>query len=341
MEPDEPDAGVDAVDEPDAAIEPTAACTCVAVGGDGSLTRVELPSMSHRGDLPAVATDASLRAFAQTIYAVNPQQNNVAIIDLSSNDLSGRLETGLGTNPRDIAVVGSRAYIPLMDSAELQIWNLGDSSPQPGVPLSNFEGDGNPDAASVVVAGGAVYVSFAYLDASGNPVARGAVFSMSSPAEQFERLADLSAGTPVARLVAMDDSAMVSTSQFGAPELGCGIDVIDRGEFTSSCLATNMELGGVVTAIEPVGDASYVIIDEQSGTQTLARIGNPLTIEPLAVAESPVALAHCEPTGHLVYTDAASGALHVINLDDGSAAGAAIAIPGGPTTAGGLVCAEW
>ena len=330
---------------PDAPSE-VAACSCVVGTQGGELTYIAIPSLDVEQDVAALSGlgQVTLRAFDSRVFAVSPApENQIRVIDLATRELVTSWSTGLGTNPQDIAVVGDRAYVALADVGELQIWNVGDpATAELPVILSQFEGDGNPDATSVVVAGDTVFVSFAFLDAVGNPVARGAVFSMSLPDEQFDRLADLTVGTPQSLLVSVGDRAVASTAQFGAPEMGCGFDVVEAGEFTSSCEVTNAELGGVVIASAAAADGGFVVVRAADDSTSLKRISNG-TVESVSIPASraPTAVALCESTNQLIYADDEGSGIRVLDLATGTeVTSSALDIGGAPIGPGALVCTE-
>ncbi len=86
-------------------------------GNPGVLARLDVASLVMTTGLAptgAIGDDIVLRHFGHELFVVNRADgNNVTVLDDTALTVTEQLATGAGTNPQDVAEVGSDLYVPI------------------------------------------------------------------------------------------------------------------------------------------------------------------------------------------------------------------------------------
>jgi hypothetical protein len=339
----------------------TDAVACVALGADylnnvGTMAVVGLPSLTVVKDVVpgAISGDPVLRAHGGKLYVVNRSAANITVIDPSSLvwKVEAQFSTGAGSNPQDIALAGSKAYVTLYDRGEVQVWDLGaggsPSAPARTIDISSYDEDGVPDANSVVVAGGRAFVTLDLLDTANPPVPRGKgkVLVIDTATDAIVTALELRYTNPYDFMYARGDRLIVATfADFGGVD-GCLEQIaLDDEPRTVDCLVENREVNGVINAIAVSPEDTYIAVSrfdasfkQQANIRRIDASGG-LAPAPMTPAEQiPNDLAW-SPTGHLVYSDVSVGGLRVHDLAGGrEVTTTPLDIGLRPATANAIVC---
>lgn len=332
---DAPMATADAGLEPDAVPPVATTCTCLALGVDygnmvGTVARLELPSLAVTQDvLPgAASSDPVVRYQDGRLYVVNRFGfDNVTVIDAATFTVLDQFSTGAGSNPQDIAVKGTKAYVAALGRPEVLVFDLDDTSAAPvtiALPTVAADVDGNPDAASIAIRGNQAFVTLEHLE-NFAPVATGEVVVIDLASDTVATTFQLSGANPAGflreRPTAGDLLVAVVPDYSGTT--GC-VERVKGGGTPGSdgCLATHEDLGGYVNAIAPGDDGSVYVAVQPSWTEgKIVRVADDGTIDPDAVTAADQLVtdaAYCGATHQLVVTDANDGGLRVYDLTTGA-----------------------
>lgn len=110
------------------------------------------------GPAMAVGNDPMLRHWGNELFIVNRAENNITILDDQSLALHEQLGTGADSNPQDVAVVGSKLYVPTYKTKGVTVLTRG-STATTVIDLSADAPDGTPECNSAITVGTDVYVS--------------------------------------------------------------------------------------------------------------------------------------------------------------------------------------
>ncbi|MEZ4367459.1 MAG: hypothetical protein R2939_14465 [Kofleriaceae bacterium] len=326
---------VDAAGNPDTAIA-TDTARVVAVAGDfaasGILSTIGVPSLAVDPDLAsgAASQDPVVRALGDRLYVVNRfGVDNVTILDRDDLSLVGQHTTGTGSNPQDVAVVGSKLYVAALGSAGLVVLDLASAGALSTVDLSSLDpADGLPNCTSIIAVGDELVVTCGVLDDADpflTPRGPGVVAIVDPDTDTLTTSAPLPAANPVGWLRAVPGVGVVaglvpSYSDFSE---GCLAAIATTPSLAVSCLVTNEVLGGYANAYDVAGDSLWIAVAgfdaAFNGFGALRRYD--LTTDALdATAYSPagqviIDLAVC-PGGEVAVTDAPAGGTSGVRLYD-------------------------
>jgi hypothetical protein len=301
---------------------------CVSLGADymnnvGAMAVLSLPSQTLVKNVlkGTVSSDPVLRAYGQKLYIVNRSDANITIVDTTTWTVDRQFSTGAGTNPQDVAVAGTKAYVALLGAGALQVWDLATAATAPSatVDLSSYDPDGVPNASSVAVVGDRAYVALELLDTQTPPKPRGKgkMVVVDTKTNKIVADFDLENPNPVNFMFARGDKLLVSTvPTFGKTD-GCLEQVATAGTAKSEgCLVQNSDLMGTVNAIAVGASDLYVTVDQMFVAAQLRSLGSdgkpkPGAISPSSETPSDLALA---PDGLIVYADQAASGLRVFDV---------------------------
>src|SRR4051812_5023508 len=152
-----------AADAPPAATPPRA----IVVAGDfkagqpGILSTLDPATREVKvgvGPALAVGNDPYLRHFGGELFIINRGENNITILDDQTLQLKEQIGTGAGSNPQDVAVVGTKLYVPTLGTKGVTVLTRG-SNTTTEIDLSADDPDHKPDCNSAYTVGTDVYVS--------------------------------------------------------------------------------------------------------------------------------------------------------------------------------------
>ena len=287
----------------------------VAVAGDfsappGTIGALKLDSLTVQQGLIAgvVTDDPQLRKIGNTLYVVNRDTNNVTGIDATTFALRGQLGTGAGSNPQDVAVVGSTLYVPVLGGTGVVYGKLGDSTfTAIDLAATVNDPDGKPDCTSAIAVGTDVYVGCA--DLSGfSPRGNGVLVVIDSMTNTVRTHISLPVANPQALSKMMGTNIIMTT--YDSPA-GCTVKITPGTTPTAECLTMNAALGGQPIAFDVAGTTlwfAYSAADfshnwaRSYDTTTSTYAANKLTPDTQSVTD----IAACAD-GKVVVMDAPAG----------------------------------
>lgn len=328
-----PGGDVDAAAPPDAA---DITATGLAVGTDyytaGVATWVSLPGLSVDVGVPAgvASTDPVVRHTDGKVFIVNRYgYDNVTVLDAASRGLIAQISTGSGSNPQDVAVLGSKLYLPALATSGVVILDL--DHPDDGVvgtiDLSSLDpDDGKPNCNSAQVVGDRLFVTCGILDDDDQwltPRGPGKVVVIDTTSDSVLDQIDLDYANPVGFLRATvsesrlaGDLAIATVPNYGDLTEGCVEQISVTGPLAVDCLLSNEELGGYASGMAFAGATAWFAVTEGWDSEDYKALGavrtydvasGSLGADPLTAAEErPFDVAVC-PTGHVLVSDAAGG----------------------------------
>lgn len=347
-------------DSPDAA--PPAHATAAAVAGDfnvtGVFTTIDIVERTARTNaLAGVAGgDPYLRRFGDEVFIVNRDRGeNITVLAGNPLALVDQFATGGGSNPQDVAPVGTKLYVPAMGTAGVVVVDR-TTRMTTTIAIPEIDPDGKPDCVSAYPVGTRVYVACGILDATFTPRGPAKMVVIDTTRDVVESTFDLPHANPNGLIVggaagsALGGDLLVATApSFTDPSEGC----LTRVRTSSipaaiGCVVNNSELGAYVNHVEVSADgtkawlaAALYAEDFSSQTGVLRAydlVGGSLGAPVSAASEQILDVATC-PDGRVVAGDAKAGASGVRVFMDGTEETTAPIDIGRPMGGGnGLVC---
>lgn len=246
---------------PDAA---PAAPRAVAVAGDfvtpgfsGVMSALDLDTMEMSQRVApngAIGNDPLLRKVGNELFVVNRADgNNVTILDATTFALVEQLATGAGSNPQDVAVVGTKLFVPAMGTAGVVVATRG-STATTTIDLADLDPDGKPDCVSAYAVGSDVYVACGTLDQNFAPRGKGKVVVIDAATAMRKATLELTYPNPFGVFEEIPQRAggglVIPTVSFANSD-GC-VERIATGATPANagCVVTNAALGGYAGRIE-------------------------------------------------------------------------------------------
>jgi hypothetical protein len=344
---------------------PGAPVRAVAVAGDfvmghpGVLSTLDPATLAvtmNTGPAMAVGNDPILRHIGRELFIINRAAgNNVTILDDQTLALSEQLGTGANTNPQDVAVVGTRLYVPTFGNIGVTVLTRG-STATTTIDLSADDPDGKPNCISAYLVGTDVYVVCELLDDTMQflpPRGPGKVYVIDTATDHvratlalhnvnpFGVLEQIPAGAPHAQ------ELVIPTVSF-ADGSGC-IERIIPGPVPAvpDCLVDNATLGGYASRlsfqVDSAGSLLWAAVPSSDFLHSDLRgydLGTDMRqatpINPSTQVIGDVAVC---PSGQLVVADTTKNA-NGLRVYEGTIEKTASALPIGlpPTSTRGLVC---
>ena len=169
----------------------------------GTLGVVDLGTRAITRDVAVVSGDPFARCYRGLIYVVNRYgYDNIQVIDPAQGYSTVRqFSVGNGTNPQDIAFASpAKAYVSRLGSPDLLVVDPSTGATLGAIPLGAWaDGDGNPEAAHLAVAGDLLFVALGRL-ANFVPADTGLVVVVDMRADTVYDADPLTPGTQVVRL---------------------------------------------------------------------------------------------------------------------------------------------
>ena len=265
------DAAVDAAPLPPRAVVVAGDFTA---GHPGVLSALDVEArtmMTNVGPAMAVGNDPVVRVFDGKLYVINRTDNNVTILDALTLQLVEQLGTGAGSNPQDVAVLGSTLYVPALGGKGLVTLVRG-STAVTEIDLSADDPDGKPNCNSVYRVGSDLYVSCGLLDDTQQflpPRGPGKVYVLDSASGAIKQTITLSTKNPIGLFEQVPATAVhggelvIPTVDFATGE-GCVERVVTGATAQAAgCLVTNAALGNFASRIELAGTMMWLIVPAQ------------------------------------------------------------------------------
>lgn len=324
--------------------------------GTGIASTIAVPALDvTRGVVAGVASgDPVVRHQDGRVFIVNRfGADNVTVLDDSDYSLIAQISTGAGSNPQDVAAMGSTLYVAALNAPGILVLDL--DRPGDGVietiALSDIDpADGIPDCNSVHLVGDTLYATCGLLE-SFAPVGPGKVVMIDTGDSTVSGSFDLQNPNPVGFLQAasagsaLGDDLLMPTVDFGDLTQGC-IERIRTGDTPGSeCLVQNSALGGYASDLAYAPDDTlYIAVTRgydgpvpQASLTSYDVAGQTLrdaAISPAGQRIFDVALC---PTGELLAADAEDGGIRVYAADGSELTTDALDV-GQPPVPNGTVC---
>jgi hypothetical protein len=269
-------------DIPDASIDDDAAPAggrAVMVAGDfqatGILSTLDLPARTVTENAVAgiAGADPVIRDLGDgRLYVVNRfGGDNVTIIAKADLSLVSQVSTGAGSNPQDVAAVGTTLVVAALGTPDLLLIDTAmPGNPITPVSLATLDAvDGNPDCSSVYVVGTTAYVSCGVLDENFLPRGSGKVAVVNTTLARLDLAIDMPAANPYGQLARTPtgstwggDLVVGTVPSFSDFSMGCLVRISTGPTPTATCAHANMELGGYVSRAvpSPEGDILWLAV---------------------------------------------------------------------------------
>ncbi len=244
--------------------------------GTGIASTIGIPSLEVTSNVidGVVSSDPVLRYHDDKLYIVNRfGHDNITILDAASKSLITQISTGAGTNPQDVAVVGTKLYIAALGAPGILVIDTESPTDIQTIDLASLDAnDGIPDCNSIALAGDNVIATCGLLQ-SFSAVGPGKVVVIDTTDDTLSNTFDLTTANPFGLLQATPADAMLDgdlligtvADFFTGLTTGC-VERISVGETPESkgCLVSNADLGGYATGYA-YGSNSDVYISVTSG----------------------------------------------------------------------------
>ena len=264
----QPDGSVDAPAGPSRAV--AVAGDFVTPGFSGVMSSLDLGSMKMTMNVApagAIGSDPILRKLGGELYVVNRAGgNSVTILDASTFEAKEQLSTGPNSNPQDVAIWGTKLFVPAMNTAGVVVATRG-SGQLVTIDLSALDPDGKPDCVSAYTVGNDVYVACELLDENFAPRGPGKVAVIDPTALTVRTTLTLSTANPFGVFAELPDDGglVIPTFDFANPTARCLEHVAVGTPMAKGCLIQNAALGGYVVR---------AVVNELGGSHMLWMIVN-------------------------------------------------------------------
>jgi hypothetical protein len=318
---------------------------------------VDTMTMTPNAVAGAAGSDPVVRYTGGKLYIVNRSVGeNITILDAKTLALDGQFSTGANSNPQDVAVVGSKLYIPATGTAGVVVMTL-PAGTTTTIALDTAVGDpdGKPDCVTAYAVGTDVYVACDLLDSTFTPRGPGKVAVIDTTTDTVRTTVTLPENNPLGffqrtpvNSAFAGDLVIATVPSFDTYTSGCLVRVLPATTPDAGCASflQNNELGGFVNGIAIGPDKMYlsVVVDQNFSTASgQVRVVNLATADvataPLSDASEQITdLAAC-PDGSVVAVDStmnAAGVRVFRGATERTSMPLAIGLP--PVFSNGIVC---
>ncbi len=319
------------------------------------LSRVVLPQLfvDVAGIDGVASLDPIIRHRGDYLFVVNRFGfDNVTILDASDHSLVGQISTGAGSNPQDVAVIGTRAFVATFGGKGLVVFDLANlDAGVMAIDLSSVDPDDEiPNCIAVEIVEGDVWVACGRADDNDDyltPRGVGRIAIVDGDTQTLTSTVDLQHASPVGFFLQGVDRVYLSTvpSFFEPASDGC----IERLKTTGSslgdgCLIDNQTLGGYAAGLSWTTGSILAAVVTGFDADDFGALGKVLSVDGDdgsvidTLTDSSVRafdVAVC-PSGAWVAADATKG-LRVYEGDGAELTDAPIDI-GAPVVQGGTIC---
>nr|HEX4313963.1 hypothetical protein [Kofleriaceae bacterium] len=249
-------------------------------GDPGIMTTVDDRSHSTAEDRApgAIGDDpvSRLDAANGVLYVINrADSNNLVQLDTAFQNIQ-QFSTGSGTNPQDVAVVGTKFYVATLAGDGLEVFDTsGSGSAFTPIALGSDDPDGQPNCNSAFAVGTNVYVSCELLDNTKQnlpPRGNGVVKVIDTSTDTVATTIKLTEKNPFGQFELLPDGNLAIATVDFTDGAGCVLEV-DTTANTAACMAglNNTDLGGLFGG----SDATYASRMSITGDQKTMLIASP------------------------------------------------------------------
>jgi hypothetical protein len=221
--------------------------------------------VSNNVTTAALANDPSARFIGDEVYIVNRYMGGTVVV-LDPDDWSMVFSGTIGpsSNPQDVAVVGTKLFVPALATNGLRILDRSNPGTIRSVDLSSLDSaDGLPDCTSAYAVGNTVVVVCGILDASFAPRGPGQVVYIDATTETVITTRAMPVTNPLGLLQATPPAGplagdlLMPSADFSPPNDGC-LMRIPTTPGNPTCLVTNATIGSNVDAMAPSVNGAVV-----------------------------------------------------------------------------------
>lgn len=327
---------------------------------DSKHTTFENRAPGSIGDNPVLRIDTT-NGLAFVINSADG--DNVTQLDIATYMQALQLSTGSGTNPQDVAVVGTNWYVATFNGGGLEIVDsTNGSGSATQIALGSDDPDGQPNCNSVILAGTNLYVSCELLNNTNvnlPPRGNGVVKVVDTGSNGVSATIHLDHPNPFGLFETLPDGNLAIATIDFASGSGC-VEEVDTTNNTAACMAglNNTDLAALVGGTGSAGsDSAYAIRIAPTADQTELMIAVQSTDfandqavlvpydlashtlgTPLSSADELITDVATCPDGHTVVSDTGTG--EGLRVFSNTAELTTSAVPVGldPATAHGLQC---
>jgi len=241
------------------------------VSGDfnqtGVLSTVEAPSMVVTPNAVAgiASSDPVIRRIGDELFVVNRLVgNNVVILDATTLALVTQIAIGAGTNPQDVAVVGTKLYLPVYNGAGVAVVDRAHPDQVTTIDLGDLDPNDNlPNCSSAYAVGARVFVTCQILDNDGSfaVTGPGKLVVIDSSDDTVETTIDLATVNPQGFLIPVGSDLYTQGNNYLDPTAGCLARITTGATPTSECVIENQDTTGYVNHIARIGDDVFATIN--------------------------------------------------------------------------------
>jgi len=316
--------------------------TAIAVAGDfnvtGILSRLDVASrtMTPNALAGVAGGDPYLRVLGNELFIVNRASGeNITVVRRSPLGFVDQFGTGGGSNPRDVAVVGDKLYVPALGTAGVVVIDR-TTRATTTISLASLDpDDGKPDCVSAYAVGDRVFVSCGLLDQSFMPRGNGRIAVIDTTDDSLVTDFELPFPNPLGNMVATPpgstfggDLLVPTVPSFTDTSTGCLVRVSTGSTpAANGCAVTNQDADGYLNHVDvsPDGDKVWLASFRYSADFSM-EFGTLRAIDLTDGTLGPVVsnsahiindVAAC-PGGYVVAADATFGAAGLRVYKDGS-----------------------
>ena len=239
--------------------------TVAVVAGDFDATGL-ISTVTFDGTVSAdaapgtVGADPALRRIGDELFVINrfgTGGNNITILSASDLQLIDQIGTGEGSNPQDVAMVGTKLYIPALGSGALLVIDRNTPDTIDTIDLSALDDDGVPDCISAAALDGKVYVACGLLD-SFAAVENGVVAVIDPATDTLEDTIELPAKNPTGWFTEVDGALLLATvPDYVDYSTGCVARITGDG---ADCAVDNAALGGYANRLLYADGQAWAVV---------------------------------------------------------------------------------
>ena len=337
------------IDTPSSTIDAAPAIPkAVAVGGDfstkGEISALNTSTLAVSQNLVAAAAtdDPQLRHIDGKLYIVNRDTNNITVLDDTTYALVGQMATGAGSDPQDVAVVGSKLYVPAYLGKGVAIGTVGGTATMldlTGAGAVNSI-DMTPNCVGAYPVGTDVYVVCENLDETNmsTPRTNGVLIVIDSTTDTVRTKISLPMKNPQGFIKAMGTDLIVVSND----SAGCTTKIVPGATPTATCITTNTDLGGAPLAFDVSGTKIWFAYTPDFSSYYARAFDTATTAyaaNMTSAGETPYDIAVC-PNGKIALTDGTMNAtgFRLYGSNGVELTTTALSIGIGPAFGNGLVC---